>query len=92
MGKSKLCEMTISPTVSSLFLESQRWAYDSVGSGRLLFVLFSSFCVGVSLQLLVVGLYLLEHGINAGRLCAHPRKSEDGGAEYEKSFIHCLTF
>jgi hypothetical protein len=48
--------------------------------------------VGVSLQFLVVGLYLLEHGINAGRLCAHPRKSEDGGAEYEKSFIHCLTF
>ena len=36
--------------------------------------------------------YLLAHGINAGRLCAHPRKSEDGGAEYEKSFIHCLTF
>ena len=30
--------------------------------------------------------------IKAGRLCAHPRKSEDGGAEYEKSFIHCLTF
>ena len=42
--------------------------------------------MGVSLQLLVVGLYLLEHGINAGRLCTHLRKSEDGGAEYEKSF------
>ena len=25
-------------------------------------------------------------------LCASSRKSEDGGAEYEKSFIHCLTF
>ena len=33
--------------------------------------------MGVSLQFLVVGLYLLEHGINAGRLCAHPRKSEE---------------
>ena len=86
--------MTISPTVSSLFLESQRWAYDSVGSGRLLFVLFSSFCEEMRWELaaILLWLYLLEHGINAGRLCAHPRKSEDGGAEYEKSFIHCLTF
>ena len=41
--------------------------------------------MGVSLQFLVVGLYLLEHGINAGRLCAHPRKSEDGGAEYRSN-------
>ena len=51
VGKSKLWETTISPTVSSLFLESQRWAYERVGSGRLFSALFSNFCEEISCAL-----------------------------------------
>ena len=51
VGKSKLWETTISPTVSLLFLESQRWAYERVGSGRLFSVLLSSFCDEISCAL-----------------------------------------